>query len=59
MPIKHPAPEKVFVAVHRTDFLVYYKRLAEDVYLLLSGIQDGLSLPDALDFAFADSGIAK
>jgi len=46
VPIKHPAPEKVFVAVHRTDFSVYYKRLAEDVYLLLSGIQDGLSLPD-------------
>jgi Putative DNA-binding domain len=59
VPIKHPVPAAVFLAVHRADFSVHYKRLGQEAYLLLSGIQDGLSLPDALDFAFADSGIAE
>jgi hypothetical protein len=59
VPIKPPAPEAVFLAVHRADFSVHYKRLEQEAYVLLSGIQGGLSLPDALDFAFADSGIAK
>ena len=59
VPIKHPAPEAVFLAVHRTDFSVHYKRFEQEAYLLLAGIQDGLSLPDALDFAFAYSGIVK
>jgi hypothetical protein len=59
VPIKNPAPEKVFLAVHRAEFSVHYKRLEQEAYLLLSGIQDGLSLADALDFAFAESGIAE
>ena len=59
VPIKNPAPEKVFLVVHRAEFSVHYKRLEQEAYLLLSGIQDGLSLVDALDFAFAESGIAE
>jgi len=57
--IKNTKPETVFLAVHRADFSVHYKRVEREAYLLLSGIQDGLSLSDALDFAFADSDIAK
>jgi Putative DNA-binding domain len=57
--IKNPQPEAVFLAVHRADLSVHYKRLECEAYLLLSGIQDGVSLAEALDFAFADSGIAK
>jgi hypothetical protein len=57
-PIKNPAPENVFLAVHRAVFSVHYNRLDQEAYLLLLGIQDGLSLPDALDVAFAESGIA-
>jgi len=57
--IKNTTPETVFLAVHRADFSVYYKRVQREAYLLLSAIQDGLSLPDALDLTFADSGIAK
>ena len=56
--IKNAKPETVFLAVHRADFSVHYKRVEREAYLLLSGIQDGLSLSDALDFAFADSDIA-
>jgi len=57
--IKNTKPETVFLATHRADFSVHYKRVEREAYLLLSGIQEGLSLSDALDFAFADSGIAK
>ena len=57
--IKNTKPETVFLAVHRADFSVHYKRVEREAYLLLSGIQDGLSLSDALDLTFADSGIAK
>jgi hypothetical protein len=57
--IKNAKPETVFLAVHRADFSVHYKRVKQEAYLLLSGIQDGLSLPDALDLSFADCGSAK
>jgi hypothetical protein len=57
--IKNATPETVFLAVHRADFSVHYRRLEREAYLLLSGIQDGLSLSDALDSAFADSDIAE
>jgi hypothetical protein len=57
--IKNTKPETVFLAVHRADFSVHYKRVEREAYLLLSGIQDGLSLSDALDFAFVESGIAR
>jgi len=59
MAIKDAEREAVFLAVHRADFSVHYKRMEREAYLLLSGIQDGLALSDALDFAFADSGVAK
>src|SRR5271167_4258070 len=59
VPIKNAHPEEVFLAVHRADFSVHYKRLEQEAYLLISAIRDGLSLSDALDFAFADSVIAK
>jgi hypothetical protein len=58
-PIKDAEPEAVFLAVHRADFSVHYKRVEREAYLLLSGIQDGLALSDALDFTFADSSVAK
>jgi hypothetical protein len=57
--IKNAKPETVFLAVHRADFSVHYKRVEREAYLLLSGIQDGLSLSDALDLTFADSDIAE
>jgi len=55
--IKNTKPETVFLAVHRADFSVHYKRMEREAYLLLSGIQDGQSLSDALNLTFADSGI--
>jgi hypothetical protein len=59
LPIKNAKPEPGFLAVHRADFSVYYKRVEREGYLLLSGIQGGLSLSDALDFAFADSDVGE
>jgi hypothetical protein len=57
--IKDTTPETVFLAVHRADFSVHYKRLEREAYLLLSAMQNGLSLANALDLTFADSGIAQ
>ena len=59
LPIKNTQPEKVFLTVHRAEFSVHYKRLEREPFLLLSSIRDGNSLPEALDFAFAGSGIPE
>jgi len=57
--IKNAKSATVFLVVHRADFSVHYKRVEREAYLLLSAIQDGLSLSDALDLTFADSDIAE
>lgn len=41
------------------ELSVHYKRLEQEAYLRLSGIQDGLSPRDALEFAFAEGSIAE
>jgi hypothetical protein len=58
-PIKDTKPAKVFLAVHRDGFSVHCSRLERKAFLLLSSIQDGNSFPEALDFAFAGSGIRE
>jgi hypothetical protein len=59
LPIKNTQPEKVFLTVHRAEFSVHYKRLERESFLLLSSIRAGNPLPEALDFAFAGSGIPE
>ncbi|HWU40725.1 MAG TPA: DNA-binding domain-containing protein [Candidatus Acidoferrum sp.] len=41
-----PAP--TFLAVHRVDYAVYYKRLAEDEFRLLASLSRGMSLGESL-----------
>lgn len=50
-----PMPETVYLAVHRMDDSVYYKRLAREAFLILQSLAAGNTLETALDVAFADT----
>lgn len=45
--------EAVFLAVHRYDDSVYYRRLEKETFLLLRGLQSGASVAMAASLAFA------
>jgi hypothetical protein len=45
----------IFLAVHRVNFAVYYKRLDPEAYRLLLALRAGATLEDACEQAFADS----
>ncbi len=44
-------PKPIFVAVHRVDSSVYYRRLGPEEFRLLIGLRDGLTLSKAIDSA--------
>ena len=46
---------QIFLAVHRLDFTVYYRRIAADEYRLLSALRDGQPIGRAIRRAFKDS----
>lgn len=50
--LKLPQPEKIFLAVHRSENSVWYKRLEPEAYLICSALQKGLSLQTACERAF-------
>jgi hypothetical protein len=49
---KLPKPEKIFLAVHREDYSVWYKRLEPEAYLICTALQKGLPLQAACERAF-------
>ena len=52
-------PEHIFLAVHRHESSVYYKRLDREDYLLLKALLSGASIGDAIDAAFVQSAIPE
>jgi hypothetical protein len=48
-------PCATWLAVHRHDLSVYYKRLAREEYQMLAALAKGLSLETALEAAFLDT----
>ena len=56
--ISRIAEGKIYIAVHRADYSVCYKRLEYEAYLLLRALRDGKTLGDALEVAFASSHFA-
>ena len=52
-------PRPVYLAVHRHDLSVYYKRLDPEAYRILAAIQSGATLGAALEAGFADSPMAE
>jgi hypothetical protein len=47
-----PRPGKTCIAVHRSENVVYYKRLEPEAYLICSSLQKGLSLQKSCEKAF-------
>lgn len=48
-----------YLAVHRHENAVYYKRLEPEEYLLLTALERGATLGEALEQAFAASALAE
>lgn len=51
-------PQRIFLAVHRLDFMVYYRRLAAEEYLLLEALRKGLPIAQAIPYAFENSPLS-
>ncbi|MGC8548798.1 MAG: putative DNA-binding domain-containing protein [Acidobacteriaceae bacterium] len=51
--------EPVFLAIHRFDDSVYYRRLDPEDFRLLKAIRSGATLSQAIDAAFDNSAIAE
>jgi hypothetical protein len=47
--------EQIFLAVHRRNFMVYYRRIEVEEYRLLSALRDGQPIARAIRCAFEDS----
>jgi hypothetical protein len=50
--VSRPKPEKIFLAVHRMENSVWYKRLEPEAYLICSALQKGAPLQTACERAF-------
>jgi len=57
--ISRQKQETVFLAVHRLDYTVYFKRLDPEAFRLLSALRYGSSLSTAVASAFEGSGIPE
>ena len=49
--VKQPRPQKTWLAIHRLDHGVYYKRLEPEAYAICSALQKGLTLQAACERA--------
>jgi hypothetical protein len=49
--LKVPAPQKIFLAIHRSENSVWYKRLDPEAYLIASALREGLPLQGACERA--------
>ena len=50
-------PEHIFLAVHRLDFMVYYRRLDAEEFRLLAALGRGLPVGRAMEAALEDSPV--
>ncbi|MCE0521761.1 MAG: DNA-binding domain-containing protein [Methylacidiphilales bacterium] len=50
--LKLPKPGKMFLAVHRSENSVWYKRLEPEAYLICTALQKGITLQKACERAF-------
>ena len=54
--IRPPKREKVYLAVHRHDNMLYYKRLDPEAFAILTALSRGATVEDASAEAVASSG---
>jgi hypothetical protein len=57
IPLPEMARCDIWLAIHRHNLVVYYKRLAREEYKLLTALSNGSSLGEALEAAFPHSSI--
>jgi hypothetical protein len=50
-PVRRPKPQRTFLAVHRVDNSLYYRRLAPEAYTILAALRDGKTLAAACALA--------
>jgi hypothetical protein len=49
----------IFLAVHRFDDLVYYRRIEREAFRMLSALRNGSSISDAIESTFSGSDFAE
>ena len=54
-----PKPERIYLAVHRMDDSVYYKRLQLESFRMLNALSKQKPLEQAIDIAFENSSMPK
>jgi hypothetical protein len=52
-------PEPIFLAVHRLDHSVYFRRIDREEFTLLSALRAGKTISQAIDQAFRKSSLAS
>jgi hypothetical protein len=50
-------PAEIFLAVHRVDDSVYFRRIEREEFVILSALRDGRALGSAIDSAFRKSRV--
>jgi hypothetical protein len=50
-----PQPERIYLAVHRLDDSVYYKRLQRESFRMLKALSNDISLEKSIEIAFENS----
>jgi hypothetical protein len=50
--VRRLKPQRIFLAVHRLDGMVYYRRVAAEEYFLLSALREGMPIGKAITAAF-------
>jgi hypothetical protein len=50
-------PAQIFLAVHRLDFSVYFRRIEPEEFTLLSALQNGKTIERAIELAFQKSAV--
>jgi hypothetical protein len=52
-------PARVFLAVHRLDFSVYFRRISQEEYVVLSSLRNGNSVQRAIELGFHKSAVSS
>jgi hypothetical protein len=50
--VSQAKPEQMFLAVHRLNYTVYYRRIGAEEYFLLNALRDGMPIGQAIPYAF-------
>ena len=55
----YPEPEPIYLAVHRQEDSIYYKRLQSESFCLLKALSERKSLEQSIDAAFENSSLSE